>query len=84
MLQVNPDLRAKPITEAEELFVNQLFLHLNSAFQAIRVGLFSTPEGLETDVREFFSHPIPRMVWKKMRKFQNKALVKFIEANWTE
>ncbi len=84
VLDVAPDLQTESITQAEELFVNFLILHLNSAYQAVRAGMFSSPEGLKADVREFFSRPIPKAIWKKMKTFQNKKFTAFVEScrNW--
>ena len=82
VLEPKPDLRAKPITQEEELFVGFLILHLNSAYHAIRDGMFASPEGLKADVREFFSCPIPGAIWDKMKAFQNKKFAAFVESCW--
>ena len=81
VLDIAPDLESKPITQAEELFVNFLVLHLNSAYQAVRAGMFSSPEGMKADVREFFSCPIPKAIWKKMRPLQNRNFVAFVDSS---
>lgn len=65
--------------QEEELFVGFLILHLNSAYQAINSGMFASPEGLKVDVRKFFSCPIPKAIWEKMRIFQNKKFATFVE-----
>jgi hypothetical protein len=80
VLDTQPDLRAKPITQEEELFVGFLILHLNSAYQAIGEGMFQSPEGLKADVMEFFSCPIPKAIWEKVIIFQNKKFIAFVES----
>jgi|ERR1017187_2906104 hypothetical protein len=80
VLDPQPDLQAKPITQQEELFVGFLILHLNSAYQAIHDGMFASPEGLKTDVREFFSCPIPKAIWEKLKVFQNQKFAAFVES----
>jgi hypothetical protein len=79
VLDPKPDLEVKPITQEEELFVGFLILHLNSAFQAICDGMFASPEGLKADVREFFAYPISKAIWDKIKLFQDKNFVRFIE-----
>jgi hypothetical protein len=37
------------------------------------------PEGLERDIRFFFSLPIPKTVWNKFKVFQNDWFVRFID-----
>jgi len=37
-------------------------------------------EGLGKDVRMFFSLPIPRMMWRKVRPFHDKDFADYIEA----
>jgi hypothetical protein len=80
VLDIKPDLRAKPITQEEELFVGFLILHLNGAYQAIGNGMFASPEGLKADVMEFFSCPIPKAIWEKEKIFQNKKFIAFVES----
>ncbi len=80
VLDSKVDLRSKPVTEAEELFVNLLILHLSSVFRAMQEGMFVSPEGLRLDIRRFFSRPIPRAVWEKMKSVHNRDLVRFVES----
>lgn len=75
------DLMRQPVTEAEELFVDLLILHLSSSYHAIRDGLLAEPEGLRKDIRWFFSLPIPRAVWRKSRILQDEDFVRFIDSN---
>ena len=77
------NLKSAPVTDAEELFVNFLILHLNTAYHAMQTGMFMKPEGLQRDIQMFFSLPIPREVWATMKKFQNKDFVKFVESERT-
>jgi hypothetical protein len=80
VLDSKPDLQVKPITAEEELFVGFLILHLNSAFQAIRSGMFVSPEGLRQDVRQFFSCQIPKLIWQKTKALQNSDFTSFVES----
>lgn len=77
------NLKSAPVTDAEELFVNFLILHLNSAHHAMQTGLFMKPEGLQRDIQLLFSLPIPQAVWRKMKPFQNKDFARFVESNRT-
>ena len=39
-----------------------------------------TKPGLKDDIREFMSLPIPKAVWAKMKDFQDKEFVVFVES----
>ena len=77
------NLKSAPITDAEELFVNFLILHLNSAYHAMQTGMFMKPEGLQRDIQMFFSLPIPKAVWESTKQFQDEDFVRFVETNRT-
>ena len=78
------DLAQAPVTDDEALFVGFLILHLNSAHHAIRCGMLDMPEGLGADIRHFFSQPIPRAVWQKLRHLQDADFVAFVESHLRE
>jgi hypothetical protein len=73
------DADAKDISIGEELFVTTLVAHLGTVYRAMKHGEFVKLEGLQNDVREFFTLPIPKTVWKKLKPLQDAAFVKFIE-----
>ena len=77
------NLKSAPVTDAEELFVNFLILHLNSAYHAMQTGMFMKPEGLQRDIQMFFSLPIPKAVWETTKQFQDEDFVRFVETNRT-
>jgi len=83
VLDASADLKRVPITAEEELFVNLLVLHLNSAYQATKRGVYVKPEGLRKDIQTFFSLPIPRAVWEKAKLLQDEDFVRFVESNRT-
>src|SRR6266446_2193657 len=45
---INPaaDIQREPVTDAEELFVMLVVLHLGSAQEATKQGMFAAPDGL--------------------------------------
>jgi hypothetical protein len=51
---------------ASELRARGVIQHLSSAFEAMKTGLTIKPEGWSEDVGQFFSLPIPRMIWKRI------------------
>lgn len=68
-----------PITPEEEMFVVFLILHLANTYYTIRTGFLSQPEGVTRDIQLFFSLPIPKAVWRKVRDLQDRQFVKFVE-----
>lgn len=83
---MNPlaDAVREPVTVEEELFVNFLVQHLNSAYHAMRDDVFVKPDGLRRDVYRFFSLPIPHAVWEKVKVLQDSTFDAFVESclNW--
>ena len=79
VLDSSADISLKAITLDEQFYVTTAIHHLNSAFQAIRTGLVIKPEGLRQDIRVFFSLPIPKAVWEKLRGLQDQEFVEFVE-----
>jgi len=79
ILNAVTDLNLEPVSIAEVLFVNSLILHLGAVFQAIEDDTLTPMEGLRTDIRNFFSLPIPKFVWQRNRQFQNTDFVEFVE-----
>jgi len=53
--------------------------HLSSAYQAMESGLVIKPERVRQDIRWFFSLPIPKAIWEKMKAFHNDAFAEFVE-----
>lgn len=79
---LDPDAKLvpEPLTHEEEIFVTLVIQHLSITFQALRSGMLVNLEGLNRDVAEFFSLPIPRVVWNKVKPLQNTAFVTYVEA----
>lgn len=68
-----------PVTAQEETFVIFLILHLSNTYYAMRAGFFQKLRGLRKDIERFFSLPIPRAVWEKVKDLQEEAFVQFVE-----
>jgi hypothetical protein len=74
----------QPVTDAERIFVTFVILHMSSVFYAMSDQLVVKVEGLRRDIMQFFSLPIPREVWEKIKVLQNGDFVAFVEScrNW--
>jgi len=83
VLTKDANVKQMPVSRQEELFVTTLILHLSTVYRAMKDGEFVKLEGLQRDVKEFFSLPIPRAVWNKIKEFQDKTFVIFIETSLT-
>ena len=77
--ETTANLQQEPITAEEELFISLLILHLNVSFHAITESVFAKPDGLRADIRRFFSRPLAKLVWDKMKPFQDQKFVAFVE-----
>ena len=78
------DTTKQPITDAERVFVMFVIFHMSSVFYAMSNQLVVKVEGLRRDIAQFFSLPIPRDVWEKIKVLQNDDFVAFVEScrNW--
>jgi hypothetical protein len=79
VLDSSADLEKDPVTPEEREFVNMVVLHVSSAYESLKDELMIRQDGLERNMRSFFSLPIPRTVWEKTKTFQNEDFVKFVE-----
>ena len=73
------DLKSAPVSEREELFTKTVIVHLSTAYRAMKHGEFVKLEGLSRDVKTFFSLPIPRAVWRKIKEFHDRDFIDFID-----
>jgi hypothetical protein len=80
------DTSQEPITDAERIFVGLVIQHINSVYCAMNDHLVIQVEGLRRDIAQFFSLPIPREIWEKIKVFQNDDFVAFVEScrNWKQ
>jgi hypothetical protein len=81
VLKDDVDLRKEPTQRSEELFVHLLILHLGTWFKARNLGSDLDDEAVSADIKQFFSHPIPRAVWQKLKPFQNRDFVAFVDSS---
>lgn len=84
ILQKDVDLNGHPVSNDETLFLKKLFLYLDVVRRAMQAGIFVKIQGLQKDVQDFFSLPIPNAVWEKIKPFQDGDFVSFVEScrNW--
>jgi hypothetical protein len=75
------DTAKSPVTVEEEVFVTFLILHLSNSYYATRAGFYQKLPGLRKDIERFFSLPIPRAVWEKVKDLQDESFVRFVETS---
>jgi hypothetical protein len=79
VLDASADPTKHPVHRDQSIYVNLLIQHLSSAYEAMKTGLVLKPEGVKRDVKDFFSLPIPRATWEKIKVLQNDDFVDFVE-----
>ncbi len=79
ILKKDADLKRQPVSNEEALFVKTLILHLDTVRRTMTAGIFADIQGLQKDIRDFFTLPIPKSVWEKLKPFQDGDFVKFVE-----
>ena len=79
ILDSSADTESLTVNRGEKIYTSALIQHLASTFRAMKSDLTVKPEGLRRDVREFFSLPIPKVVWEDVRNFHDSDFVIFVE-----
>jgi hypothetical protein len=80
VLEKSVDLDKHPVTTQEWLFVKMLVLHLDTVRRAKKIDVFVKLQGLQMDIREFFSLPIPKTVWDSLKVFHDDDFTTFVES----
>lgn len=83
IFKTDVDLNTNPPTTKELRFVQFVINHLIITFKTKKLRIYDQPEGLEQDIQGFFSLPIPREVWKRVRRFQDSDFIAFMESSIT-
>jgi hypothetical protein len=76
--------RQDEMTEDEQQWLRELILHISASFEAERLGVLPKLEGLDADIRQLLSKPLPHAVWRQMRPYQNRAFVEYVDAQLRE
>lgn len=84
VLDAKTDLERFPVMPEEERFIGKLILHLNASFHAMKSGVYTRPDALSKDVQRFFSRPVAKKVWERMKPFQDADFVRFVESCLSE
>jgi hypothetical protein len=71
----------KPVTLAEEFFVNMVISHTSSVYEALKDELLTKQDGLRRDVKSFFSLPVPKAIWNNTKLLQNLDFAAFIDSS---
>ena len=79
IFQRQVDLTAHPVTPQEARFVQFFINHVVITFRTRKLGVYVPPEQLDSDLREFFSNPIPGTAWQTLRRYQDKDFAAYID-----
>jgi hypothetical protein len=74
-------LDTHPVTPEEQRFVISLIVHLDTVYRATKAKMFVNVEGVQKDIKSFFSLPIPKTVWDRVKPLQDKGFVEFVEGS---
>lgn len=79
VFQANVDLAGTPVKVAEREFLNLVLVQYQITWCIAEAGGIVTLEELASDVHDFFSLPLPRAVWEKVKGCRNPRFVEFVE-----
>lgn len=81
VFQKNVDLISQPVTEREFTFTNMIFLHMSGCLKLTNTKSSFPVEGMENDIKDIMSYPIPNYVWLQVYKFHDKEFIDFVARN---
>jgi hypothetical protein len=73
------DVSAHPVTPQEARFIQFFINHVIVTFRTGKLGLYKSPDMHELDMKEFFSRPVPRAAWNKLRRFQDRDFADYMQ-----
>jgi hypothetical protein len=81
VLDPKADVESQPVTVKEETFVLMVIAHTGGVHEALQDELLIKQEGLRRDVKTFFTLPVPRAVWTKVKLLQNQDFAAFMDSS---
>ncbi|MCI0538265.1 MAG: hypothetical protein L0Z50_23920, partial [Verrucomicrobiales bacterium] len=60
--------------------LNLVIVHFHTGWLFAQQGSFLNAENLASDVRSFFSLPIPKAIWIETKEGRDSNFVKFVES----
>ncbi len=78
ILQVSVPEPVEP-TQAEAVFINSIIQQAHCVFQATKLGEIVGIDGVEDDLAEFFSLPLPSAVWQKSKGYFDRDFAAFVD-----
>ncbi len=57
-----------------------IFLHMSAAFKAQKNSSVHSIEGMDLDILEVLSLPIPKQIWTEVKGFQDRDFVDYVES----
>jgi hypothetical protein len=79
VLQADANVLLTPATVVETEFLNLVIVHFQTGWWIARAGGMTTLKELKSDIRDFFTFPLPRAVWEKTKGVRNIHFVRFVE-----
>ena len=79
IFETDLDVAKNPPDVAEEVFINEAFAQYMTSWRIANIGGIITLKELATDVKWFFSLPLPHAVWEKTKVFKNEKFVGFVK-----
>lgn len=73
------DLIKSPLSFQEKQFVNMIFLHMEESLSASKKRGAYKIEGLQYDILDMLTYPIPMIVWQEYTPYYDKLFVNFVE-----
>ena len=80
VLAPKADFKRKPVTLQERIFMNLVILHLSTVLAAMKNKVLPKPAGLDEDIQEFFSLPVPNAVWLATKKYRDQPTIDYVES----
>lgn len=79
ILETDVNLKAAPLTTAEKSFLNRVFLYFQDRWILRKTEKIVPISTMISDMRGFFSLPLPHAVWTGTKNFRDRRFVRVVE-----
>jgi hypothetical protein len=80
ILRDDVDLEEQSVTDEEQLVSTLIILHVQIVHEGVKANLINLEKaGLERDLRALLRRPVLKEVWARIRDFQNKDFIRYVD-----
>lgn len=67
------------VTAQERFYVRRIMNHIYIVYMTMKLSNLGSFSGIDKDIKNFFSHAIPKKVWTEEKQYQEQEFVDFVD-----